>query len=198
MFVGSTSHEKRSIMSNQESQFVKRLYRQYCLLRRQNGDFSADSRKISERLTAFLNESTFTCVALYWPIRGEIDLRDVSLAWLKGKKDRALALPFIQNGHMRFARWGPDCIMKKGIMGINEPEQKTVVIPDLVIVPCLAMDRCGVRLGYGGGWYDRTLPKMHTFSLGVLDSEFLFDHLPRQSQDHLLSGYLTEKELFIF
>lgn len=147
MFVGSTSHEKRSIMSNQESQFVKRLYRQYCLLRRQNGDFSADSRKISERLTAFLNESTFTCVALYWPIRGEIDLRDVSLAWLKGKKDRALALPFIQNGHMRFAQWGPDCIMKKGIMGINEPEQKTVVIPDLVIVPCLAMDRCGVRLG---------------------------------------------------
>ena len=185
-------------MSDKENQLNKRLYRQYCLSRRQHGNYSDDSRKIVEKLAVFLHESAFTRVALYWPIRGEIDLRDVALTWLGGKSERVLGLPFIQDGIMRFAQWGPDCIMKKGIMGINEPEQKTVVIPDLVIVPCLAMDRCGVRLGYGGGWYDRTLPKMHTFSLGVLDSEFLFDHLPRQSQDHLLSGYLTEKELFIF
>lgn len=185
-------------MSDKENQLNKRLYRQYCLSRRQHGNYSDDSRKIAEKLAVFLHESAFTRVALYWPIRGEIDLRDVALTWLGGKSERVLGLPFIQDGIMRFAQWGPNCMMGKGFMGICEPVRKVVIEPELIIVPCLAMDRLGVRLGYGGGWYDRTLPHCKAFSLGVLCSDYLFDTLPRESQDYLLNGCLTEKGLLVF
>jgi len=75
---------------------------------------------------------------------------------------------------VEFWRWQPGAAMTKGIWDIPIPKERAVVMPDAVLVPLVGFDPCGFRLGYGGGYFDRTLaaarPRPYTIGLGYEDS----------------------------
>lgn len=99
-----------------------------------------------------------TVLAGYWPIRGEPDLRP-----LLSDLHRAgviIALPVVQTraAPLVFRRWTPGMRMKRGLWSIPVPPPQTGTLsPDIALAPCLGWDADCFRLGWGGGYYDRTL-----------------------------------------
>jgi 5,10-methenyltetrahydrofolate synthetase len=96
-------------------------------------------------------------VSLYWPFRGEPDLRAWGAA-LIGRGAR-LALPVVEQKArpLVFRPWRPGDAMTRGIWNIPVPDTDARVVPDIVIAPVVGFDPVGYRLGYGGGYFDRTL-----------------------------------------
>jgi len=117
----------------------------------------ADAR-IGAQVLAWWRRTRPPLLAVYWPLGGEPDLSDT---WrtLAGE-GAALALPVVLERHapLTFAAWTPGEAMDKDLTGIAVPaDLRFVARPPALLVPCLGFDEDGYRLGYGGGFYDRTL-----------------------------------------
>ncbi len=106
-------------------------------------------------------------LAVYWPIRGEPDLRECYGRWHAA--GIALALPAVPRpAHaLAFLRWRPGDPMAPGAHGVPVPRAGVPVRPDALVVPCVGFDARGYRLGYGGGYYDRTLQALPVPAIGV-------------------------------
>ena len=137
-------------------------------------------------------------VLLFYPVQGEVDLRGLA-ALLPGV---TFALPVLSTSDkgMTFAQWSPESPMVVNRYGIPEPRTDLGAISismepgSVILVPCLALDAYGTRLGYGGGFYDRFLA-VHSSVLvmvGVLLSEFFHAGLPREVHDIPLQYAATE------
>ena len=104
-----------------------------------------------------INFQEINIVSSFISINSEINTRELNdLIFIKNK---ILCLPVIdkKNSHLIFKQFKSDDNLVKGHMNILEPQNKNrVVNPELIFVPCLAFDNKGNRLGYGGGYYDRT------------------------------------------
>ncbi|PTD95977.1 5-formyltetrahydrofolate cyclo-ligase [Pseudothauera lacus] len=109
------------------------------------------------------------CVAFCWPWRGEADLRAWLAAWLDAAAERSAALPAVldKNAPLTFRGWRPGMELAVDCHGIPYPAQGPAVRPDVVLVPLNAFDGEGYRLGYGGGYFDRTLAVLDTVAVGV-------------------------------
>ena len=96
-------------------------------------------------------------IGFYWPFKGEVDPR-VAVHRLRAAGARA-ALPVVveKASPLGFRVWTPDCVTQPGVFGLPVPEDGAVVVPDAVLVPPVGFDGRGFRLGYGGGYFDRTL-----------------------------------------
>lgn len=116
-------------------------------------------RRIVAGLDAVLAGAPVRTLAFCWPFRGEPDLRDAVAAWLAGDPARRAAVPRVQDAQapLVFVRWTPQTPMRPGAFGIPEPDAAETVQPDCVLVPLNAFDAAGYRIGYGGGYFDRTL-----------------------------------------
>ncbi|TAK90521.1 MAG: 5-formyltetrahydrofolate cyclo-ligase [Burkholderiaceae bacterium] len=126
------------------------------------------------------------CIGAYWPIRGEPNLRPLLH---KLVTTRTLVLP-VSAAHqpLHFLRWTPDQPMQRDTYGITVPQGSVEAHPDCVLMPCLGFDRQGYRLGYGAGFYDRTLTSWAaenkprpvvigvSFACGVIDTAFHQPH----------------------
>ncbi|MFL1462140.1 5-formyltetrahydrofolate cyclo-ligase [Roseococcus sp. DSY-14] len=133
-------------------------------------------------------------VAGFWPLPGELDLRP-ALAALHAR-GHALALPFTppRGQPLRFRRWAPGEALAPGPMGTAHPAAEVPLVPGVVLVPLLAFDRRGGRLGYGGGYYDRTLPLFpHARRLGIAFAAQEVDEVPMQPHDIFLHAIVTEE-----
>lgn len=102
--------------------------------------------------------ATQRVLAAFWPLGPEPDLRD----WLMRQSadpDVMLALPVVveRDAPLVFKRWWPGAPMRDGAYGIAEPDHDQVVIPDVILLPALGYTAMADRIGYGGGYYDRTL-----------------------------------------
>ncbi|SDX85909.1 5-formyltetrahydrofolate cyclo-ligase [Citreimonas salinaria] len=99
-------------------------------------------------------------IAVYWPIRGEPDLR----AWMSAAHDAGsrVLLPVMveERAPLAFHTWSPDCRMSRGFWNIPVPEDGEAGVPEIVIAPLVGVDEALYRLGNGGGYYDRTLVRM--------------------------------------
>ena len=89
-------------------------------------------------------------------------------------------------------------------MNIKEPSQKNeILIPDVLFVPCLAFDRFGFRLGYGGGYYDRTFSYLKKINKEFISIGYAYDNqkiheVPRDKFDISLDYVITEKEIYSY
>ncbi|GHF00244.1 5-formyltetrahydrofolate cyclo-ligase [Aliiroseovarius zhejiangensis] len=131
----------------------------------------------------------------YMPIRTEITPVPVMAAM---SAHGPVCVPVIgkPGEPLRFALWTPECEMVEGAFGAFIPATRQFVEPEVLIVPLLAFDRKGGRLGYGGGFYDRTLEglrdKRPTLAIGYAYSGQEVDAVPLEPTDQLLDAIVTE------
>jgi 5-formyltetrahydrofolate cyclo-ligase len=99
-------------------------------------------------------------IAAYWPLPDEPDLRPLLSQWAEA--GITVALPVVRGSgqSLEFRPWSPDAPMREGAYGIQEPLTEQVVVPELILVPTLGYTRMADRVGYGGGYYDRTLAEL--------------------------------------
>jgi 5-formyltetrahydrofolate cyclo-ligase len=147
-----------------------------------------------------LFDSKSGAVALYWPMRHEIS--PLILAEHLHQKKYELCLPIApeKNAPLQFRHWAPEDQLHKGRYGINEPLQKSpLVMPAVLLVPLLAFDKTGARLGMGAGYYDRTLKSLRlTSSIKAYGFAYSFqevDSLPQELHDERLDAVITEKAI---
>nr|WP_144827526.1 5-formyltetrahydrofolate cyclo-ligase [Cupriavidus gilardii] len=139
---------------------TRRSLRRALLERRANltGRGHAD-RCIDAALAELLDWLPVRCLGFYWPVQHEFDARAVVARWLAGSPGREAALPVVSRpaAPLDFHRWQPDTPMREGRYGIAVPDGTPAVQPDALLIPCVGFSARKFRLGYGGGFYDRTL-----------------------------------------
>jgi 5,10-methenyltetrahydrofolate synthetase len=133
---------------------------------------------LQQVLRIWLVGRTDTVIGAYWPIKGEFDPLPALHRWkedgelLDEPQLRRIGLPVVDKLHqtLKFHAWFPGCPMEEDAYGIPKPKDTEVVVPTLLFVPCVGYGVGGYRLGYGGGFYDRTLaqlrPRPYTAGLG--------------------------------
>jgi 5,10-methenyltetrahydrofolate synthetase len=158
----------------------------------------AHNAALSRRVLDALKHAGVHSVGFYWPLAGEFDARAAIAIWLGADPQRTASLPVIKDrgAPLEFHAWSPDTPMKTGHHKISEPASGRVVIPDLLFVPCVGFDAAGFRLGYGGGYYDRTLAAWpgakKPLTVGVAYEACRTDALQREAHDIPLDLILTE------
>ncbi len=112
-------------------------------------------------------------IAAFWPVQGEPDLRPLLAQWVE-EEGLNVCLPVVEqpDSPLVFREWTPDTPMEKGRYDIQIPVSQVAPPPDIVLVPTLGYTRQGDRVGYGKGYYDRTLAALkqqgHAFtSVGI-------------------------------
>ena len=109
-------------------------------------------------------------VAFCWPVKNEADLRPLMAAWISagGSGFKAL-LPVVlaPGAPLAFREWTPDCAMTIDRYGIPTPETGDYLTPEALLIPVNAFDEAGYRIGYGGGFFDRTLSALTPAPLSI-------------------------------
>lgn len=130
------------------------------LAARQNMEDRADrERVLINRIARWLRTMPVTRLAFFWPVRGEPDLVQMVTGWLAEDTARQAGLPIVVGDVLEFAPWTRATPMEPGAYGIQVPASKQRMKPQLLLIPCLGIDENRYRLGYGGGYYDRTLAR---------------------------------------
>ena len=153
----------------------------------------------------FLKNKKIKTASLYSPINNEISPLEF-INYLK-KRNVILSLPVIdmKNKFMNFKRWKPDDQLIQGPLGTLEPlKNQTFILPQLLVVPMLSFDRELYRLGYGGGYYDKSInflknyfkkQKKKFITIGLAYSIQEEKKIPRENHDMKLDYIITENEV---
>ncbi len=141
----------------------------------------------------------------YYAIGSELDVLPIFNRMVKFGKQMALPVVVETSAPLQFHLWQPGQPLKQGAHGVKEPQEETdSVVPEVVLVPLLAIDKAGYRLGYGGGYYDRTLQMLRESQekpplfIGIAHSSQELDDLPHDTHDQPLDGILTEQGVSMF
>ncbi|SES25486.1 5-formyltetrahydrofolate cyclo-ligase [Tranquillimonas rosea] len=171
----------------------KAAARKAALARRAEAHRAARGR--AGALSSFLAGHRGVPVAGYLPIRSEIDPVP---AMAEAAAHGPVAVPVVEAEAtpLRFRAWTPDVRLTEGPFGVQVPVEGEWVTPEIVIVPMLAFDRRGGRLGYGGGFYDRTLAALRAqgpvLAVGFAYAGQEMDDLPLEETDAPLDMIVTE------
>lgn len=148
-------------------------------------------------------DGTAVTIAGFWPIGDEIDVRALLHALHADGYITGLPVTPPAPGPLAFRAWAPGSPLVRGPFGTSEPTSDAPTVePDALLVPLLAIDGDGYRLGYGGGYYDRTLAvlgaRRRIIAIGVGFEAQRVERLPRGPDDHRLDWLLTERRLLAF
>ena len=186
--------ERAEVMAWRKARRVELIERRIALTSAEHRDASA---AIFRNLVTLFKPMAPTLVGAYWPFRREYNVL-AFLEWLTERRHE-VALPVVlgKGQPLEFRRWNRDMEMASGVYDIPYPAQGPAVAPGILVVPVVGFDDAGYRLGYGGGFYDRTLavsdPKPICvgtgFELGRLDTIFPLPH------DVRMDYIVTEKAL---
>ncbi len=141
-----------------------------------------------------------TVIAVFWPIKSEINIRLLIEKLHRAGLDIVLPEVVASSKLLLFRKWTPEAKMTKGSYKTSVLTANAAVMePDWILVPLLAFDSERFRLGYGGGYYDATLShlakKKEIFTIGVAYDVQEFDSVPKESSDFQLDAVLTEKRV---
>lgn len=140
-------------------------------------------------------------VAGYMPIRTEINPLSVMA---EAAAHGPVGVPVIEAAGqpLWFSKWEPECAMVDGPFGAQVPALGEPMVPQIVIVPLVAWDRAGGRLGYGGGFYDRTLEGLRArgpvLAIGFAYAAQEAEDLPLEPTDQPLNMIVTERDILTF
>ena len=153
---------------------------------------------IGERLFEGFRMPDETVVGYCWPFKGEFDARFVVRRWRDEGAVAALPAVVDPKGPLEFRKWWPGAPMKPGVYGIPVPEGTEVVVPDVAIVPMNAFDGGGYRLGYGGGYFDRTLAACgrRMAAIGIAYEMLRVETIHPQPHDVPMDFVVTEGGVF--
>lgn len=161
----------------------------------------ADSGACAGLLSGVLAGYRGVPLAGYMPIRSEIDPLP---AMAEAAAHGPVAVPVIAGAGLPldFSLWEPGCALREGPFGAMVPEVDRFIEPEILIVPLVAFDRAGGRLGYGGGFYDRTLERLRsrrpTLAIGFAYAAQEAEGLPLEPTDQPLDMVVTEAEVIAF
>lgn len=149
---------------------------------------------LAAQVAAWLAASPLQRLAFYWPIRNEPDLREAVATWLAADTRRRAALPVTEDDVLTFAPWTPQTAMAPGRYDIPEPATVERMAPQLLLIPCVGFDAERFRLGYGGGYYDRTLARLkyRPVTCGVAFDVARVDSIGPRPHDVRLDAVLTD------
>lgn len=156
--------------------------------------YSAGQGQAAELLADVLAQYRGKVLAGYMPMRTEIDPLPAMAA-----HDGPVGVPVIigKGQALRFQEWSPGCAMVEGAFGAMIPADGAWVEPEVLIVPLVGFDGRGFRLGYGGGFYDRTLEGLKerrpTIAIGFAFAAQEMPEVPIEPTDQRLDMIVTEK-----
>lgn len=151
---------------------------------------------LQEVLRVWLVGRSEQTIGAYWSIKGEFDALPAVYRWSEAEETRRIGLPVIdrETRELRFHVWFPGCPMEEDAFGIPKPKDTESFQPQMLLVPCVGYGPKGLRLGYGGGFYDRTLahlqPRPYTVGLGY--SHGFIPWLEAEPHDIPLDAMLNE------
>ena len=136
-----------------------------------------------------------SCIGFCWPIRNEPDIRGAIEHWrAKHACQSALPVSVEASAPLRFRAWSPDTPLLADRHGIPTPSEGSWLTPDILLLPVNAFDAAGYRLGYGGGYFDRTLASMQPrpLAIGVGFELNRVDSIHPEPHDQKLDWMVTE------
>ena len=181
-------------------QELKKKIRKEAFINRQKA-FAADIGNSASLLSSVLAGYRGVPIAGYLPIKTEINPLS---AMEEASAHSLVGVPVIQGNSkpLKFSRWEPGCHLEKGPFDVQVPMNSYYFVPEVLIIPMVGFDRNGGRLGYGGGFYDRTLEHLRsrhaTLAIGFAYSEQEFENLPLEPTDQKLDIIITEREIIEF
>jgi 5-formyltetrahydrofolate cyclo-ligase len=148
---------------------------------------------IAERVLDWWRTARPPWVGVYWPMRGEPDLRALYARLVDEGAQLALPLAARKNAPLAFAPWKPGDALVKDALGVWVPAAGTAAVnPEALLIPCVGFNSRNQRLGYGGGYYDRTLarqPRPATLGIAYAYSRCEFEG---DAHDVALERVITE------
>jgi 5-formyltetrahydrofolate cyclo-ligase len=127
----------------------------------------AASRTIAEQVYVVLAARPGITVGAYWPFQGEFDPRPLIGRLIAEGWCAALPAVVDRKGPLEYRRWRPGEPLVAGIWDIPVPERREIAVPEAVLAPLVGFDRQCYRLGYGGGYFDRTLAALRPRPLAI-------------------------------
>ncbi|MGH6928522.1 MAG: 5-formyltetrahydrofolate cyclo-ligase [Dongiaceae bacterium] len=154
---------------------------------------------VRDRFLAALRPAAGAAVSAYWPLDDEFDPRPLFMEL--HRRGHPIGLPVIlaRGQPLTFRRWTPGVALVRGPFRVmTPPVEAPEVVPQLLLVPLLAFDRAGYRLGYGGGFYDRTIAKLRAagdvLAVGVALAAQEVAAVPRDDTDEPLDWVVTDRD----
>ncbi|KAB0582998.1 5-formyltetrahydrofolate cyclo-ligase [Ideonella dechloratans] len=158
---------------------------------------------LQEVLMVWLISRPEKTIGAYWPIKGEFDALPALYRWSEAAEageERRIGLPVInrETKQLTFHVWYPGCPMEEDAYGIPKPKDTEAFHPELLLVPCVGYGPGGVRLGYGGGFYDRTLAALQPrpVTAGVGYTHGYVPWLQAEPHDIPLDAILTDEGVY--
>ena len=157
------------------------------------------SHEAKRRLAENIELSRYPTLGVYSPMRGEIDIFDLAAGHLA--RGGSLGLPVVvqKGAPVEFWRWRPGMPMSRGLWNIPIPAVPERVEPDALIVPLVGFDRALFRLGYGGGYYDRTLAQLarKPFCIGFGYQSGMLPTIFPQAHDIPMDLIVTDERVYL-
>lgn len=155
----------------------------------------------NKRLLALIGDPGDKVVAGYRPIRSEIDPTPTMTALCEAGVRVAVPVIEAKDSPLLFHEWTPDCEMVEGAFGAEVPANPVKLFPEILITPLVGWDRQGWRLGYGGGFYDRSLEQLRSHrpvqAIGFAYAEQELAEAPREKTDQRLNAIVTDAETIV-
>ena len=143
-------------------------------------------------------------ISSFISIYSEINTNSLNKYLIKKEKNLCLPVVLSKDKHLIFKKYNNNDELVKGNYNILQPPEKNeILIPEILFIPCLAFDNKGYRLGYGGGYYDKTLnflkkENKNFISVGYAFDEQKVERLPIDNHDIKLNYVMTEKNIYSF